>query len=38
MLTSSEHIYLLVDFNVMVDAEHSTWPTCIGHQGVGKIK
>ena len=37
MLTPSEHIYLLGDFNARVGAEHSTWSTCIGHHGVGKI-
>ena len=37
MLTQSEHIYLLGDFNARVGAKHSTWPTCIGHHGVGKI-
>ena len=36
MLTPSEHIYLLGDFNARVDAD--TWPTCIGHHAVGKIK
>ena len=36
-LTPSEHIYLLGDFNARVGAEHSTWPTCIIHHGVGKI-
>ena len=37
MLTPSEHIYLLGDFNARVGAEHNTWPTCIGHHGVEKI-
>ena len=37
MLTPSEHIYLLGDFNANIGAEHSTWSTCIGHHGVGKI-
>ena len=37
MLTPSEHIYLLGDFNARVGAEHSTWSTCTGHHGVGKI-
>ena len=36
MLAPSEHIYLLADCNARVGAEHSTWPTCIGHHGVGK--
>ena len=38
MLTPSEHIYLLGDFNVWVGAEPNIWQTCIGHHGVGKIK
>ena len=38
ILTPSEHIFLLGDFNARVRAEHSTWSTCIGHHGVGKIK
>ena len=37
MLTLSEHISLLSDFNDRIGAEHNTWPTCIGHHGVGKI-
>ena len=37
MLTPSEHIYLLGDFNARVDTEHNMWLTCIGQQGVGKI-
>ena len=37
MLTPSEHIYLLGDFNARVSAEHNTWPTCIDHHGDGKI-
>ena len=37
MFTPSEHIYLLDDFNARVGTEHNTWPTCIGHHGVGKI-
>ena len=37
MLTPSEHIYLLGDFNARVGAEHITWLTCIGHHGVRKI-
>ena len=35
MLTPSEHIYLLGDFNARAGAEHRS--TCIGHHGVGKI-
>ena len=37
MLTPSEHIYLLGDFNARVGAECNIWPTCIGHHGVGEI-
>ena len=37
MLTLSEHINLLGDFNATVGAEHSTWSTYIGHHGVGKV-
>ena len=36
MLTPSEHIYLLVDFNARVGAEHSTWSTCIDHHVLKK--
>ena len=37
MLTPSEHFHLVDDFNARVAAEHNTWPTCLGHHGVGKI-
>ena len=34
MLTPSEHIYLLGDFNARVGTEHTTWPTCIGYHTI----
>ena len=37
MLTPSEHIYLLGDFNARVGAKRSTWQTCKGYHCVGKI-
>ncbi|PIK43974.1 complement component 3-2 [Apostichopus japonicus] len=36
-LPESEDLYLLGDFNARVGAEHDSWPTCVGHHGVGKI-
>ena len=37
MLTPSEHIYLLSNFNARLGTEHNSWPTCIGRHGVRKI-
>ena len=33
----SENLYLLGDFNARVGSEHSNWPSCIGHYGIGRI-
>ena len=37
LIPKSEHIFLLGDFNARVGSEHSTWPECLGHFGVGKM-
>lgn len=36
-IPETEHIILLGDFNARVGAEHSSWPDCLGHFGVGKM-
>ena len=33
---SKEHI-ILGDYNARVGADHDSWPSCLGHFGVGKI-
>ena len=36
-IPKSEHIYLLSDFNARVGGVHESWPSCLGHFGVGKM-
>ena len=32
-----EPLFIFGDFNVRVSADHSSWPTCLGHFGVGNM-
>ena len=34
---NNEQLVLLGDFNARVGADHDTWPSCLGHFGVGKM-
>ncbi|KAL8561522.1 hypothetical protein ACOMHN_057216 [Nucella lapillus] len=36
-LPTSEYLYLLGDFNARIGLDHTSWPRCIGHFGVGKL-
>lgn len=35
--SSTEGLYLLGDFNARVGADCDTWPSCLGHQGIGRM-
>ncbi|XP_069195724.1 uncharacterized protein [Procambarus clarkii] len=34
---SQEPVFLLGDFNVRVGSDHSSWPSCLGQFGFGKM-
>nr|KAG5691627.1 hypothetical protein BaRGS_023798 [Batillaria attramentaria] len=36
-IPSTEGLYLLGDFNARVGADRDTWPSCLGHQGIGRM-
>ena len=36
-IPQSEPLLLLYDFNACVGSDHQSWPSCIGHHGVGKL-
>lgn len=36
-IPSKEHLILLGDYNARVGSDHDSWPSCLGHFGVGKI-
>ena len=36
-IPSHEQLVLLGDFNARVGADHDSWPSCLGHFGVGKM-
>ncbi|XP_069190876.1 craniofacial development protein 2-like [Procambarus clarkii] len=36
-IPQQEPVFLLVDFNARVGSDHSSWPSCLGQLGFGKL-
>jgi hypothetical protein len=36
-IPDKEILFLLGDFNIRVGKDHTSWPRCIGHFGIGKL-
>ncbi len=36
-IPTTEHLFLLGDFNAQIEANHNSWPHCIAHFGLSKL-
>ncbi len=36
-IPTTEHLFLLRDFNAQIEANHNSWPHCIAHFGLSKL-